>query len=58
MTSAGPGYSVGCSIVFAYLRPDAAEAGTEASVEVCGEDVPARVAAMPLWDPKRTRVRS
>jgi 4-methylaminobutanoate oxidase (formaldehyde-forming) len=58
VTSAGSGYSLGCSIVFAYVRPDAAEVGTEAVVEVFGEDVPARVAAMPLWDPERTRVRS
>ncbi|CAN5896304.1 FAD-dependent oxidoreductase [soil metagenome] len=57
VTSAGQGYSVGHGIAFAYLEPDAAEVDTVVTVEVFGEDVPARVAAMPLWDPKRERVR-
>ena len=57
VTSGGQGYSVGCSIAFAYLRSDAAEPGTAVTVEVFGEDVAGVVRAMPLWDPQRQRVR-
>ena len=58
VTSGGQGYSVGHSIAFAYLPVALAEPGTEVTVELLGDDVPARVASLPLWDPKRERVRA
>lgn len=57
VTSGGRGYSVGKSIAYAYLPVELAEAGAEHSVEVFGEEVPAEVVSMPLWDPKHERVR-
>lgn len=57
VTSGGQGYSVGKSIAYAYLPAELAEAGTELSVEVFGEEIPVEVVAMPLWDPKHERVR-
>jgi glycine cleavage system T protein len=58
VTSGGIGYSLGTSIAFAYLPADAAEAGTELSVEVFGERVEGTVADDPLYDPKGERIRS
>ncbi|HSK99586.1 MAG TPA: FAD-dependent oxidoreductase [Rubrobacteraceae bacterium] len=57
VTSGGRGYSVGKSIAYAYLPAELAEAGTELSVEVFGEEVPTEVVSMPLWDPNHERVR-
>lgn len=57
VTSGGSGYSVGKSIAFAYLPTRLTEAGTELSVEVFGEDIPAEVVSMPLWDPDHERAR-
>ena len=57
VTSGGSGYSVGRSISYAYLPTRLAEAGTEVSVEVFGEEIPAEVVSMPLWDPKHERAR-
>jgi glycine cleavage system T protein len=58
VTSGGIGYSLGTSIAFAYLPADAADAGTELSVEVFGERVEGTVADDPLYDPKGERIRS
>ena len=58
VTSGGIGYSLGASIAFAYLPADAAEAGTELSIEVFGERVEGTVADDPLYDPKGERIRS
>jgi glycine cleavage system T protein len=57
VTSGGSGYSVNKSIAYAYLPAELAKSGTELSVEVFGEEVPAEVVSMPLWDPKHERVR-
>lgn len=57
VTSGGSGYSVGKSIAYAYLPPELAEDGTGLTVEVFGEEVPAEVVPMPLWDPAHERVR-
>ena len=54
--SGGQGYSVGKSIAYAYLPVGLSEAGTELSVEVFGEEIPAQVVSAPLWDPKHERV--
>lgn len=55
--SGGQGYSVGESIAYAYLPVGLSESGTEVSVEVFGEHVPAEVVSGPLWDPKHERVK-
>ena len=57
VTSGGSGYSVSKSIAYAYLPTELAESGTELSVEVFGEEIPAEVVSMPLWDPKHERAR-
>ncbi|CAN5630224.1 FAD-dependent oxidoreductase [soil metagenome] len=55
--SGGQGYSVDESIAYAYLPVGLSEAGTEVSLEVFGEEVPAVVVSGPLWDPKHERVK-
>ena len=57
VTSGGSGYSVSKSIAYAHLPTELAESGTELSVEVFGEEIPAEVVLMPLWDPKHERAR-
>jgi len=57
VTSGGRGYSVDKSIAYAYLPPNLARIGQEVLVEVFGEDCPAEVVDMPLWDPGHKRVR-
>jgi 4-methylaminobutanoate oxidase (formaldehyde-forming) len=57
VTSGGRGYYLDKSIAYAYLPAELSEAGEELSVEVFGEQVPAEVVPMPLWDPKHERVR-
>jgi Glycine cleavage T-protein C-terminal barrel domain len=57
VTSGGSGYSLNKSIAYAYLPMELAESGTELAVEVFGEEVPAEVVSMPLWDPKHERAR-
>ena len=58
VTSGGYGYTVECSIAYAYLPREHAEPGTEVGVEIFGEWVPGRVAAEPLYDPDGDRVRA
>ena len=57
VTSGGYGFSVGRSIAFAYLPPDAA-IGTRGEVDVFGEWVGFEVVKEPLWDPAGDRLRS
>ena len=42
----------------AYLRPEAAELGTELEIEVLAERFPARVIAESPWDPENQRLRA
>jgi 4-methylaminobutanoate oxidase (formaldehyde-forming) len=58
VTSGGFGYSVGCSIAYAYLPAGLVTPGTEVAVEVFGDWIPGAVAAEPLWDPRGERIRS
>ncbi len=57
VTSGGCGYYLKKSVAFAYLPVELIEYGTELSVEVFGEQISAKVASMPLWDPKHKRVK-
>ena len=58
VTSAAFGYSVGCSIAYAWLPAAAANAGMPVEIEFFGERLPAAVAAEPLFDREMARLRS
>jgi glycine cleavage system T protein len=58
VTSGGYGYTVERSIAYAYLPPEAAEAGTPVEVEIFGERVAGEVAREPLYDPDGERIRA
>jgi len=57
-TSGAYGYRVGCSIALGVVEAEHAEVGTELEVEIFGERCPAKVVAMPLWDPDNVRIRA
>jgi heterotetrameric sarcosine oxidase gamma subunit len=57
VTSGGAGYTVGRSIAYAYLPPDAA-VGTRGEVDVFGTWVGFEVAREPLFDPAGERIRT
>jgi 4-methylaminobutanoate oxidase (formaldehyde-forming) len=58
VAAGGFGYSVGKSIVYAYLPVEYAKVGTQLMVEFFGENVGAIVEPSPLWDPKGDRIRA
>jgi len=58
VASGGYGYSVGKSIIYAYLPIEFTKVGTQLKVEFFGEQVGAIVAQAPLWDPKGERIKS
>jgi glycine cleavage system aminomethyltransferase T len=58
VAAGGYGYSVGKSIIYAYLPIEHSKVGTELQVEFFGEQVQATVVQAPLWDAKGERVRS
>jgi glycine cleavage system aminomethyltransferase T/glycine/D-amino acid oxidase-like deaminating enzyme len=57
VTSGGYGYTVGSSIAYAYLPPEA-EPGAAVEVEIFGRWVEGEVAEEPLFDPQGERIRS
>jgi 4-methylaminobutanoate oxidase (formaldehyde-forming) len=58
VASGGYGYTVGRSIVYAYLPIAFSKTGTEVEIEIFGERVCAVVEKSPLWDPKGERIRA
>jgi glycine cleavage system T protein len=58
VTTGGYGYTVECSIAYAYLPADKAEPGTAVEIEIFGRWVGGEVATEPLFDPKGERVRA
>ena len=58
MAAGGYGYSIGKSIVYAYLPIDCSKAGTQLEIEFFGEQVKAEVVQSPLWDPKGARIKA
>lgn len=58
VTSGAYGYRVGSSIALGVVKAEHAEVGTEMEVEIYGERCPAKVVAMPLWDPDNARIRA
>jgi glycine cleavage system T protein len=57
VAAGGFGYSVGKSIVYAYLPVEYARLGTKLEIECFGEQVEAEVAPSVLWDTKGGRIR-
>jgi glycine cleavage system aminomethyltransferase T/glycine/D-amino acid oxidase-like deaminating enzyme len=57
VTSASYGYSIGRTVVYAWLPAALAVPGTALAVEYFGERLPATVAAEPLFDPQMERIR-
>ena len=58
VSSGGLGYSLGVSIVYAWIPDRLATIGTRLTVEVFGEEVGAEVRDEPLFDPKGERIRA
>ena len=58
VTSGGYGHTVGASIALAYVEPRCAVPEAALCVTILGEDRPARIAALPLYDPGGARMRS
>jgi len=58
VTTGGYGYTVECSIAYAYLPPELAEPGTAVEVDIFGQWIEGEVATEPLFDPKGERVRA
>ena len=59
MTSAGGyGHRIDKSIALGYVLPDASEPGTPLEVNILGRNRKAEVAAMPLYDPDNSRMKS
>ena len=57
VTSASYGYSIGRTVVYAWLPGALAAPGTALAVEYFGERLPATVQAEPLFDPTMERIR-
>jgi dimethylglycine oxidase len=57
VTSAGFGYTIGSPIAYAWLPANAARSGQPVTIRYFGEDIPASVAAEPLFDPEMRRLR-
>ena len=58
VAAGGYGYSVGKSIIYAYLPMEYSKVGTTLQAEFFGEAVGATVEKSPLWDPKGERIRA
>ncbi len=58
VSSGGYGYTVGKSIVYAYLPVGLATMGNTFSIEIFGEHIRASIEPSPLWDAKGDRIRA
>ncbi len=58
VTSANYGHTIGRGIAYGYLPTDHAEEGTNVNILYFGERLPATVAKDPLYDPRRTKMKS
>ena len=58
ISSGGYGFTVGKSLAFAYVKPEAATANGGLEVMIMGEKRPARVLAEPPYDPQNERPRA
>ena len=57
MSAGGYGHCVERAIALAYLPRALVDAGAEVTVDLLGEQVPARVVPGALWDPRGERMR-
>ena len=58
VTSGGYAHHLGCSMAMGYVPPACAADGTGLAVEINGQFFPARVVAVPAYDPQGRRMRS
>ena len=58
VTSANYGHSIGKGIVYGYLPPQYADAGTKVDVLYFGDRLPATVAREPLYDPDGRKMKA
>ncbi|WP_282607153.1 FAD-dependent oxidoreductase [Pelagibius sp. Alg239-R121] len=58
VTAGAFGHSVGKSLALAYVKPEAADPGTELKVDILGELFPARVIEESPYDPENTALRA
>ena len=57
-SSVAYGHSVGTILAFAYVKPEAAEPGTDLSVIIAGKSRAAKVLGEPAYDPKSALPRT
>ena len=57
-TAGAYGHVVEKSLALAYVKPDAAEPGTELEIEILGDRRPATVVEPSPWDPENARLRA
>ena len=57
-SSGGYGHRVEKSIAFGYVPPDLTAPGTQLTVEILGDQRPAEVVAMPLYDPTNEKMKA
>ncbi|MDP6706297.1 MAG: FAD-dependent oxidoreductase [Alphaproteobacteria bacterium] len=57
-TAGAYGHVVAKSLAIGYVRPEAADVGTELEIEILGERRPARVIPESPWDPDNARLRA
>ncbi len=57
-SSGGYGHRVRKSIAFGYVPPDLTDPGTQLTVEILGDQRPAEVVAMPLYDPANEKIKA
>ncbi|MEM7438466.1 MAG: FAD-dependent oxidoreductase [Pseudomonadota bacterium] len=57
-SSVAYGHSVGMILAFAYIKPEAAEPGTELTVIIAGQPRSAKVLGEPAYDPQSLRPRT
>ena len=58
VSSGGYGFTLGKSLAFAYVTPEAAQPNGGLEVMIMGEKRPAKVLAEPLYDPDNERPRA
>jgi glycine cleavage system aminomethyltransferase T/glycine/D-amino acid oxidase-like deaminating enzyme len=57
VTTGGYGYTVGCSIAYAYVPPEHADPGTAVAIDVFGRWVDGEIVREPLYDPAGDRLK-
>ena len=58
VSSGGYGHCVGQSLALGYIKPAAFDPAADYRIELLGEQCPAKLAAVPLYDPEGTKMRS